>query len=287
MVTARFYEDIGDGLQCRLCPHGCIIRDGKTGMCGVRRNCEGTLVSDFYGVVSSMALDPIEKKPLARFHPGSFILSIGGLGCNMRCSFCQNSAISQPRFGTSKTETEFLSPQQLLDTARSVPGNVGVAFTYNEPLIGIEYLLDAAPLLRSEGLETVLVTNGMVEPEPLRELLPHVSAMNIDVKAFTDGFYARMGGDLRTVKRSVEMCAPLCHVEVTTLVIPGENDGEEEIRALSVWLASVSRELPLHLTRFFPRHKMLDKAPTPTDTLYRLADVARRELEFVYVGNVP
>jgi pyruvate formate lyase activating enzyme len=281
MPPARFYERENTGVRCGLCPHRCLIGNGETGLCGARRNIGGELFAESYGRASSLALDPIEKKPLCRFMPGRQILSIGGYGCNMRCSFCQNSSISQER-----PKTEFISPERLAEIAASIPGNLGLAFTYNEPFISAEYILDAAPLLRERGMKVVLVSNGMICQEPLKALLPFVDAINVDVKAFTPGFYERMGGDFETVMNTVALCAESCHVEVTTLIIPGENDGDGETEALSHWLASVSREIPLHLTRFFPRYKMKETPPTPAETLTRLAKIAGRELAHVYTGNV-
>jgi pyruvate formate lyase activating enzyme len=282
MKEARFYEKAdGANVRCNLCPHRCRIPDGQAGLCGARRNAGGTLCAESYGRVSSLALDPIEKKPLYHFRPGSQILSMGSYGCNMVCAFCQNSSISQTR-----PETEFVSPKRLAEIAASVPRNLGVAFTYNEPLIGAEYILDAAPLLRRSGMKVVLVSNGMIREEPLTELLPFVDALNIDLKAFTPEFYRRMGGDLETVKRNIARCAESRHVEVTTLVIPGENDGDDETAELSRWLASISRDIPLHLSRFFPRHRMTKKPPTPARTLTRLAAIARQSLEYVHIGNV-
>ncbi|MDR2295955.1 MAG: AmmeMemoRadiSam system radical SAM enzyme [Clostridiales Family XIII bacterium] len=280
-VRARFCEAEGAGTRCGLCPHRCFIEDGGTGLCGVRRRVDGVLRAESYGRVSSLALDPIEKKPLYHFHPGRRILSMGSYGCNMACGFCQNASISQAR-----PNTEFASPERLTEIAASVPENLGLAFTYNEPLIGAEYLLDTAPLLRERGLKVVLVSNGMIRAEPLEALLPFIDAMNIDVKAFSREFYLRMGGDAETVKRNVARCAARCHTEVTTLIIPGENDGDDEMAALSGWLASLSRDIPLHITRFFPRHRMTEKPPTPVETLTRLAEIARRALTHVHVGNV-
>ncbi|MDR2355756.1 MAG: AmmeMemoRadiSam system radical SAM enzyme [Clostridiales Family XIII bacterium] len=281
MTRALFWETEGADLRCGLCPHRCLVREGQTGLCGARRNVGGVLRAESYGRISSLALDPIEKKPLYHFHPARPILSIGGYGCNMACGFCQNSAISQ-----AKPKTEFVPPARLVEIAVSVPENLGLAFTYNEPLIGAEYLLDAAPPLRARGLKVVLVSNGMICAEPLEALLPFIDAINIDLKAFTRDFYRRMGGDLETVKRTVARCAEVCHTEVTTLIIPGENDGDAEMTALSRWLASLSRDIPLHITRFFPRYKMAEKRPTPAETLTRLAEIARRALTRVHVGNV-
>jgi len=234
-----------------------------------------------YGLITSVAVDPIEKKPLYKFHAGRPILSVGSYGCNMSCSFCQNSGISQKIIFA-----EYVSPQDLTAIASSVPDNIGVAFTYNEPLISYEYLMDTAPLLQSAGLKTVLVTNGLINSEPLQKLLPYIDAVNIDLKAFTDGFYKKHGGNLKTVKKSIELSAKHCHVEVTTLIIPGENDSADEMREMSVWLASVSRDLPYHISRFFPRYNMTEKLPTSKERLFELADTARENLNFVYVGNV-
>ncbi|MDR1246523.1 MAG: AmmeMemoRadiSam system radical SAM enzyme [Clostridiales Family XIII bacterium] len=281
MPGARFYEKENGCARCNLCPHRCLIKDGQSGLCGARRNIGGALFAESYGMATSLALDPIEKKPLYHFNPGRQILSMGGYGCNMRCDFCQNSSISQ-----AKPKTEFISPKRLTETAASVPGNLGLAFTYNEPLIGAEYLLDAAPLLRERNMKVVLVSNGMICREPLIRLLPFIDAINVDVKAFTHSFYERMGGDLETVKQNVALCAESCHIEVTTLIIPGENDGDGETEALSRWLAAISREIPLHLTRFFPKHRMRDRPPTPIETLKRLAKIACRELAHVYMGNI-
>lgn len=281
MIEAYFYESDGAVVRCRLCPHYCTVKDGQTGLCGVRRNIGGIFYAESYGLVSSLALDPIEKKPLRHFHPGRHILSAGSYGCNLTCAFCQNSAISQ-----EVPKTDFISPEKLTDIAKSVTDNLGIAFTYNEPLIGIEYLLDTAQLIRDAGLKVVLVTNGMVVNEPLEALLPYVDAMNIDVKGFTQSYYQKLGGDLETVKQTVKRCAPACHIEVTTLIVPGENDTDAEMEALAEWLATVSPDIPLHLTRFFPQYKMTDRPPTSIMTLTDLAETARRKLRHVYVGNV-
>ena len=270
---------------CELCFHHCALDEGQTGLCRARACQDGKIVSLNYGKLTSLALDPIEKKPLRRFHPGSLILSVGSFGCNLRCPFCQNHEISMA--GDSGIQTVEVSPEQLAaKAAELVPhGNTGVAYTYNEPLIGYEYVRDCAALVHEQGMVNVLVTNGTVEEEPWRALLPLVDAANIDLKGFTPSWYRRLGGDLETVKRSIVLAAERCHVEVTTLLIPGENDSEEEIRELARWLASISSEIPLHLSRFFPRYRMLDRPPTPVEQVYRLAEAARRYLSYVYTGN--
>ena len=270
---------------CELCFHHCALDEGQTGLCRARACQDGKIVSLNYGKLTSLALDPIEKKPLRRFHPGSLILSVGSFGCNMRCPFCQNHEISMA--GDSGIPTVEVSPEQLAaQAAELVPhGNIGVAYTYNEPLIGYEYVRDCAALVHEQGMVNVLVTNGTVEEEPWRALLPLVDAANIDLKGFTPSWYRRLGGDLETVKRSIVLAAERCHVEVTTLLIPGENDSEEEIRELARWLASISPEIPLHLSRFFPQYQMVDRLPTPVEQVYRLAEAARGYLSYVYTGN--
>ena len=271
--------------RCELCFHHCVLDVGQIGLCRARACQDGKIVSLNYGKLTSLALDPIEKKPLRRFHPGSLILSVGSFGCNLRCPFCQNHEISMAE--DSGIPTVEVSPEQLAaKAAELVPqGNIGVAYTYNEPLIGYEYVQNCAALVHEQGMINVLVTNGTVEEEPWRALLPLVDAANIDLKGFTPSWYRRLGGDLETVKRSIVLAAERCHVEVTTLLIPGENDSEEEIRELARWLASISPEIPLHLSRFFPQYQMVDRLPTPVEQVYRLAEAARRYLSYVYTGN--
>jgi Pyruvate-formate lyase-activating enzyme len=281
-MKARFYEISGDRIKCTLCPHYCLLSDGQTGLCGARKNTGGSLSAENYGRITSIALDPIEKKPLYRFYPHSKILSVGSFGCNMKCEFCQNYEISQ-----FKAESEYFSPEKLVETVLKTPRNLGVAFTYNEPLIGLEYILDCIPLLKRANMKVVLVSNGMINEGPLEELLyAGTDAWNIDLKSFNSAFYKNHGGDLETVKRTVERVARAAHVEVTTLIIPGENDSEQEISALSLWLSSISKQIPLHLSRFFPRYKMTDKETTDVEKLFKLHEIARENLEYVYVGNI-
>ena len=259
-------------------------RRAQTGACRARPTGDGTIIPLNYGRLTALALDPIEKKPLRRFHPGSWILSAGSFGCNLHCPFCQNAEIAA---AGAETFTRTCTPEQLVQQALRLRerGNIGIAYTYNEPLVGYEFVRDCAVLVRKAGMVNVLVTNGTMEEEPWRQLLPLLDAVNIDLKGFTEHWYKRLGGDLETVKRSIRLAAEQCHVEVTTLVVPGENDSEAEMRALSAWLASVSPEIPLHVSRFFPRHKMQDRPPTPVETVYRLAQVAREQLHNVYTGN--
>ena len=271
--------------RCGLCFHHCALDEGQTGLCRARGCQGGKIVSLNYGKLTGLALDPIEKKPLRRFHPGSLILSVGSFGCNMNCPFCQNHEISMA--GDGEIRTVAVSPEQLAaEAAELVPhGNIGAAYTYNEPLVGYEYVADCAALVHARGLVNVLVTNGMIEKAPWRALLPLIDAVNIDLKGFTGAWYKKLGGDLETVKRSIALAAERCHVEVTTLLVPGENDSAEEIRELARWLSGVDPNIPLHLSRFFPRYRMTDRPPTPVDSVYRLAETAGAYLTHVYTGN--
>ncbi len=272
-------------VSCELCFHHCQLEDGQIGLCRARTNQCGIIIPLNYGKLTSLALDPIEKKPLRRFHPGSRILSVGSFGCNLRCPFCQNHEISM--VGDGEIQTVEVSPEQLADKAVELRdrGNIGVAYTYNEPLVGYEYVRDCAALIHERGMVNVLVTNGTIEETPFRTLLPLIDAANIDLKGFTPAWYRRLGGDLETVKRSITLAAEQCHVEVTTLLVPGENDSKEEIRALARWLAGIDRNIPLHLSRFFPRYKMQDRLPTSVTSVYALAETAREYLTYVYTGN--
>lgn len=271
-------------LTCELCFHHCRLDEGQTGFCRARGNRNGKIVSLNYGKLTALALDPIEKKPLRRFHSGSLILSVGSFGCNLHCPFCQNAGIAA---AGPEAYTQDCSPEQLVQESLRLreQGNIGIAYTYNEPLVGYEYVRDCAELVHQAGMLNVLVTNGTIEEGPWKALLPLLDAVNIDLKGFTSDWYRRLGGDLATVKRSIDLAAQHCHIEVTTLIVPGENDSEDEMRALSAWLASVSPEIPLHVSRFFPRHQMQDRPPTPVQTVYRLAEVARERLRYVYTGN--
>ncbi|MFA7661076.1 MAG: AmmeMemoRadiSam system radical SAM enzyme [Anaerovoracaceae bacterium] len=276
---------MSEGVLCTVCPRGCVIRQGHIGFCGGRANRDGEIIAENYGKVTSIALDPIEKKPLRRFRPGSLVLSVGSYGCNLRCSFCQNYRISMEHSASGCIET---TPRKLVDKALElVPeGNVGIAYTYNEPLIGYEFVRDCAGLTREKGLANVVVSNGYINEKPLEELLPLIDAFNIDLKSFSRAFYKDIGGDLEVVKDFIRLVATQSHVEVTTLIISGENDSEEEMRELSRWLASVDPEIPLHISRFFPAYKMADRSPTPSDKILKLTSIARESLKYVYTGNL-
>lgn len=274
-----------EGVLCTVCPRGCVIREGHIGFCGGRANLNGEIVAENYGKVTSIALDPIEKKPLRRFKPGSRILSVGSYGCNLRCPFCQNYSISMEKNQGRCIEA---APQQLVAKAlQLIPeGNIGIAYTYNEPLIGYEFVRDCARLAAEKGLSNVVVSNGYINEKPLLDILPLIHGFNIDLKSFSAKFYKAIGGDLEVVKNSIRFAAAQSHVEVTTLIIAGENDSEEDMRELSGWLASVSPTIPLHISRFFPAYKMSDRGPTPVPVIRRLAGIARESLQYVYEGNL-
>ena len=271
------------------------MEEGAYGACRARRNVNGSIVCDAYGRLTSVALDPIEKKPLYHFHPGSTILSVGSYGCNLHCPFCQNHEISLS--GASGIPAEFMRlevtpPEAIVAAALKYrdAGNIGVAYTYNEPLVSYEYLRDTARLVHEAGLYNVLVTAGTAEPHILDEILPHIDAMNIDLKAFRAETYENiLGGNLQQTLSFIETAASSCHVEITTLIVPGMNDSEEEIREIATWIASLNdgrgAGIPYHLSRFFPRNRMLEAEPTDVGLIYRLVDVARKKLLHVYPGN--
>ena len=279
--------------ECDVCFRHCRIEEGAIGFCGGRTVKNGRVEAYNYGLVTSLALDPIEKKPLARFCPGSYILSVGSFGCNLRCPFCQNHSISWSEEARRQSETaETISPQELVNLAESTRsrGNIGIAFTYNEPLIGYEYVLDTAKLAKEKGLKNVIVTNGTAELHILGQLAPYIDAMNIDLKGFTDRYYRDvLKGDRAQVMAFIEEAAKHCHVELTTLIVPHENDTEEEMRGLSAWVGTLKNPdgqgVPLHISRFFPRFHMTDRGSTDVRLIYRLAEIARENVEYVYTGN--
>ncbi|MGN0882008.1 AmmeMemoRadiSam system radical SAM enzyme [Cloacibacillus porcorum] len=273
-------------INCPVCFRRCPLEEGETGFCRARRNTGGRSVSVSYGKITSAALDPVEKKPFVKFHPGSLILSVGTFGCNMDCPFCQNYEIAGA--GEGDVPTRGVSPTELAALADELRGrgNIGVAYTYNEPLVGWEFVRDSAAEVKKRGLKNAAVTNGSVSAETLSELLPYIDAYNIDLKGFTDEYYRKLGGDLEAVKEFIKTAASEAHVELTTLIVPGENDGDDEMAALSAWIASVDRKIPLHLTRFFPRRLMSNRKPTETALLRRLAEIAAKRLDTVVMGNI-
>lgn len=270
---------------CPVCWRHCVIKDGERGFCGARSAKEGTVFPANYGQVTSLALDPIEKKPFAFFKQGTMILSVGSYGCNMRCPFCQNHEIA--RGDDTSIRIVRMSPEALVEKALAtrVYDNIGIAFTYNEPLIGYEFVRDTARLARQRGLETAVVTNGQIEEAPLLELLPLITAWNIDLKAFSEEGYRKLGGRLHATQRTIERAAATAHVEVTTLVVPGLSDDEGDIRREAEWIASIDRSIPLHLSRYFPRFHF-DEPATPIATLKKLKAIAQESLDHVMIGNV-
>ena len=301
---------------CPVCPHHCRLREGGLGLCRARRNVNGTVIAENYGRLTSIAMDPIEKKPIAEWHPGGTVLSVGSYGCNLRCPFCQNWEISQAGpddhgaagksttagHGTVAVDDPHgngsrampwheVAPEELaalaMEACREDSRMLGVAYTYNEPLVGWEYVRDTARLMHAAGLANVFVSNGCAAEPVIDELAPLIDAVNIDLKSFSPAFYRTCGGDLDQVKRTIVRLAaePGCHLEVTTLAVTDANDSEAEMEAIASWLASVDPEIVLHVTRFFPRWRMQDRGPTPVDRVYHLANIARRHLPHVHVGN--
>ena len=282
---------------CEVCFRHCEIIEGKTGFCGARTCVDGKVTAANYGKITSLALDPIEKKPLNRFYPGSMIVSAGSYGCNLRCPFCQNHEISwSERAWEFASEAEIFTPVELVRIAEKYrrSGNIGIAFTYNEPLIGYEFVRDTARLIREAGMKTVLVTNGTADISVLEEIAPFIDAMNIDLKGFTDHYYADvLKGSRQMVMDFIARAVQVCHVELTTLIVPGENDSEEEMREMTRWIAllkdsrgqKIGQEIPLHVSRFFPRFHMQDRGATPVRLVRHLAEIAKEELKYVYTGN--
>lgn len=272
---------------CGACPRHCRLADGATGFCRARRAENGKVICANYGRITSFSIDPIEKKPLAFFHPGSPILSIGSYGCNLRCPFCQNEAISQ----RSEVESSWkeLSPDEIVyyaTRAHAEVGNIGLAYTYNEPLVGWEWVRDCARIIRSQGLLNVLVSNGCASEGTIAELAPLTDAANIDLKGPSQDYYDWLEGDFESVCRTIRLLHQAgSHVEVTTLVVPGRNDQVPDIDAIAGFIASVSPNIPLHITRFFPRWKMPNTQPTPIGTIYKLVTVAQKRLRHVLAGN--
>ncbi|MBR2735853.1 MAG: AmmeMemoRadiSam system radical SAM enzyme [Firmicutes bacterium] len=272
--------------ECGTCFRRCRLKEGQYGFCGARRNLGGRIECVNYGRLTSLALDPVEKKPFAEFHPGSLILSCGSFGCNLTCPFCQNHTIS--RAFESSAHWSYASPETIADQALELAdqGNLGVAFTYNEAMIGWEFVRDTAAIVHRHGLLNAVVTNGSVGLEALEAVLPYVDAFNIDLKCFSEDSYKKLGGDFETVKSFIIRASKDAHVEVTSLIVPGFNDDAEEMDRMAGWLASVDESIPLHITRFFPMYRVTDRPPTPLSVLRELRTVAEKHLRSVYLGNV-
>ncbi len=297
MREARFYKKLDENkVRCELCPHNCLIYPGRVGICFVRQNVGGKLYALSYGRVSAQHLDPIEKKPLFEFYPGSQIFSISSIGCSLACPYCQNWELAHPKSRFFKEDpktviektTSTLSPEQAVNTAMKYKdvNNIGIAYTYNEPLIWFEYLSDTAKLAHSKGLKNIVITNGYLNIEPLKELLPFIDAVNIDVKGFTNDVYKRLGGELQPVLEAAALLNSSAHVEITNLLVPDMNTDPKQIKALVDWIAdNLGADTPLHFSRYFPSHKM-SVAPTSITLLEKAKQLGEERLKHVYLGNV-
>jgi len=291
MKEAMFYESMTEkGLRCNLCYHRCKIKERKRGICGVRENRGGRLYSLVYGKIIAEHIDPIEKKPLFNFLPGSRAFSIGTVGCNFHCKHCQNSDISQyPHEHGGEMIGQDLTPDQIV-TAAKAAGCETIAYTYTEPTIFYEFAYDTAMLARKEEIKNVFVSNGHISAEAARQIAPYLDAINVDLKAFTDKFYKEVcGARLNPVLETIRLMKELdVWVELTTLIIPGLNDGEQELRDIARFVKSVGQEIPWHVSRFYPAYKLLDRPSTPVATLRRAREIGMEEgLRYVYEGNVP
>jgi pyruvate formate lyase activating enzyme len=279
------YSSNNQKVKCLLCPHYCNIAEGKTGICGVRKNIAGKIELTSYGAISGYAPDPVEKKPLYHFYPGKNILSVGSYGCNMRCDFCQNYNISQE---IPSLPIQVTAPEKIIKDALSSPNNIGIAFTYNEPVIWFEYMRDIAIASKEKGLLNVVVSNGYVNSGPLQEIISFTDAFNIDLKAFSNEFYQRLtGSEIEPVKNTLKQIVESGkHLEITNLVIPGQNDKESEMSLMSEWIAKeLGPYVPLHLSRYYPMYKRNDEA-TSQEKLIRLHRIASKYLSNVYLGNI-
>jgi pyruvate formate lyase activating enzyme len=290
MEKALFYTSDGKNVRCFLCPHNCLVEEGGYGVCNVRKNIEGELYTVNYGIASAVNLDPVEKKPMYHFYPGSKILSVGSIGCNLRCKYCQNYTIAQGKFEDFSDYTEGLSPEEIAGEAERLKerGNIGVAYTYNEPVIWYEFMYDISKNIKARGMKNIMVSNGFINLEPLEKLLETIDAFSIDLKGFTDEFYKKITGSrLEPVKRTLEIIAASDrHLEVEYLVIPGHNDDKKEFSQMLEWYEkSLGKDVPLHINRYFPTYKMTEPA-TSMKTLIELYEMAREKLDYVYLGNI-
>ncbi|HPZ10350.1 MAG TPA: AmmeMemoRadiSam system radical SAM enzyme [Candidatus Eremiobacteraeota bacterium] len=294
MKEAMYYEKLDAGkVRCRLCPFNCFIDEGQTGVCKSRKNIDGKLYSLIYSRYTGSPFDPIEKKPLYHFYPNWKIMSLGTIGCNFACEFCQNWSSSQALAERGErilsSFTKEITPEDAVKIAKSThkKGNAGIAYTYNEPLIGYEYVFETAKLIKKEGLKNVLVTNGYINQEPLIKLLPYIDAMNVDIKSINPAFYetlckSKLQPVLETCKRAVKSCL----IEITNLIIPTQNDSEEDIEKLTDWISeNLGVDTPVHFSRYHPDYK-LDIPATPPETLIKAREIAMKKLHYVYIGNI-
>jgi pyruvate formate lyase activating enzyme len=288
-MEAKYYDRIENNrVHCHLCPHECVIHAGKSGVCRVRSNVAGTLMSDTYGSLSAVGFDPLEKKPLYHFHPGKEIFSLGSLGCNFKCYCCQNYHISQtgvPGF----PRIVKMDISSIISTAKENHDNIGIAYTYNEPSVWYEYMLDIAIEAQKAGLKNVMVSNGYINPDPLKELLKYIDAFNIDLKTFDKSIHLKFtGGNISNVLDTlVNIVGQGRHLEITYLAIPEVNDNLIQFGKMIDWISeNLGKNIPLHLSRYFPQYKMTSET-TPLSLLMEMASIAGSALNYVYIGNVP
>ena len=283
-VEAAFYEKNEKGsVRCGLCPHNCVIQQGNRGVCGARKNSGGKLISEIYARLTAVAMDPIEKKPLYHFHPGTRILSIGTRGCNMKCPYCQNWHISQDL----SANTSYYSPDDIVALAER-ENSIGVAYTYSEPMVWYEYVMDTARIAKERDLTNVLVTNGFINREPLERLLTCIDAMNIDLKSFREATYRKVNkANLPDVLETIRISKSAgCHIELTTLIVTGLNDDVGEMDDIVDFIASVDPEIPWHISRYHPSYRY-DREATDINFMMAVHARAIRKLSFVYCGNIP
>jgi pyruvate formate lyase activating enzyme len=288
LKEARYYEPLDElKVRCQLCPHSCILQPGKLGKCQVKRNVGGKLIAVNYGLISAMHLDPIEKKPLYHFHPGAKVLSIGSVGCNLKCNYCQNHEISQVSVD-EYVGGHFYEPEKIVSLAMSHPENLGIAYTYNEPTVYYEFMLETASTCKEAGLKNVMISNGYINRAPLLELLPFMDAFNIDLKAFTERFYRynTRSGLKPVLETLTEIKSAGKHLELTYLLIPGQNDDMDSFKEMLQWIGDhLGKSTVLHLSRYFPAYRSrIEK--TPVNLLFRFCEMARKYLDYVYLGNL-
>jgi pyruvate formate lyase activating enzyme len=290
MKEALWYQKLSDGrVRCDLCNHRCVIPDGKRGICGVRENKDGTLYSLVYGKVIATHVDPIEKKPLFNFYPGTRAFSIATVGCNLKCTHCQNAEISQMPVDRKHIMGQDATPEQIVQMAEETHSE-SIAYTYTEPTIFMEYAYDTAKIARERGIKNVFVTNGYMTEDALRDMQPYLDAANVDLKGFTEEHYKKVcGARLKPVLDTLKLMKELgIWVEVTTLIIPTLNDSEEQLRGIAEFILSLGSETPWHVSRFHPTYKMLDLPPTPVKSIVRARQIGMEiGLRYVYSGNVP
>ena len=281
MKEALYWNKLEDNkLQCLLCPKKCEIIENKTGFCGIRQNISGTLYATQYGKSSGLQMDPVEKKPLYHFYPTQYILSVGSIGCNFRCQFCQNWHLIE-----KKSAVQDITSLEIVNLAKE-NNSFGIAYTYNEPFINFEFVLDTAKLAREKGLKNVLVTNGFYSPKAWNELMPYIDALNIDLKYINKDRYKKISyGELEPVQATIKSAHGNCHVEITNLIVPTLNDSKEDLEGLVNFIAGVSDEIPVHFSRYHPSYKC-SLPPTPVETMRLAYEIASKKLKYIYIGNI-